>query len=248
MEFWTPFAGLISIHAPQWGATSGYDAQVSGSIISIHAPQWGATPLLGFLRFDFGISIHAPQWGATPAISAKCAEIQFQSTHPSGVRRTGQQQLPRVRRISIHAPQWGATVTPSLSFRSSMDFNPRTPVGCDGKPGKSRKAPKIFQSTHPSGVRRTISQDTARVTYFNPRTPVGCDDNTQNHHSSQQKFQSTHPSGVRPCPRPWSSPARSYFNPRTPVGCDIRRKPKPCPTNEFQSTHPSGVRLSSDVL
>ena len=55
----------------------------------------------------------------------------FQSTHPSGVRRTGQQQLPRVRRISIHAPQWGATPMPFHFAVNAFYFNPRTPVGCD---------------------------------------------------------------------------------------------------------------------
>ena len=56
----------ISIHAPQWGATSHPRRHVRhGAHISIHAPQWGATvgvkPRLTVVR----ISIHAPQWGAT---------------------------------------------------------------------------------------------------------------------------------------------------------------------------------------
>ena len=82
---------IISIHAPQWGATwaddrdaitdkfqsthpSGVrlkfgDSNVRRGLISIHAPQWGAT--LGVMDVGDGslISIHAPQWGATWRLS-----------------------------------------------------------------------------------------------------------------------------------------------------------------------------------
>ena len=55
----------ISIHAPQWGATSGRLAHRVGDRFQSTHPSGGR--LLGFLRFDFAesISIHAPQWGAT---------------------------------------------------------------------------------------------------------------------------------------------------------------------------------------
>ncbi len=60
------------------------------------------------------ISIHAPQWGATAALVDDDWIIVFQSTHPSGVRRVGD------------------TVQ-----RHQIDFNPRTPVGCDRENGHS---------------------------------------------------------------------------------------------------------------
>ncbi len=34
---------VISIHAPQWGATTDYGRSYLALPISIHAPQWGAT-------------------------------------------------------------------------------------------------------------------------------------------------------------------------------------------------------------
>ena len=99
----------ISIHAPQWGATSsrriwpapncyfnprtpvGCDITALRDAqrlwISIHAPQWGATRLDGRQRPADIISIHAPQWGATGG-------------HQWSIGRPD---------ISIHAPQWGAT-------------------------------------------------------------------------------------------------------------------------------------------
>ncbi len=127
------FGHVISIHAPQWGATVHPAARAEHSAISIHAPQWGAT---------------LNRYPMAPAVSRK-----FQSTHPSGVRRQCDGHAMRPVRISIHAPQWGATpamsddlLTPIISIHAPQwgatcamrerratwrNFNPRTPVGCD---------------------------------------------------------------------------------------------------------------------
>ena len=231
----------ISIHAPQWGATShqhpvlcsriyfnprtpvGCDFRhqipAPGVRISIHAPQWGATS--DWMSCDVvpAISIHAPQWGATLTVMAQNTPFEFQSTHPSGVRLRRFQAQCGAFHISIHAPQWGATGCSQPQAQAAFHFNPRTPVGCDQA---SQRIP-------------------ARAVYFNPRTPVGCD----------------HPTPcLPPCPRisihapQWGAtagvwragPVRvisihapqwgatepprrhsrtgGYFNPRTPVGCD----------------------------
>ena len=166
----------ISIHAPQWGATAHRRSTVrtppyfnprtpvgcdrDGAIglavtdISIHAPQWGATVYLIKNQVTKGISIHAPQWGATLQIPA----------------------LMLVWVISIHAPQWGATEYHDVRHVTHSDFNPRTPVGCDG----------------------LSRQWTRRWTgYFNPRTPVGCDTRQYPPSFAYSTFRSTHPSGVR---------------------------------------------------
>ena len=55
--------------------------------ISIHAPQWGATRSRRSCVPRGRISIHAPQWGATFRRRPIANHIEFQSTHPSGVRR-----------------------------------------------------------------------------------------------------------------------------------------------------------------
>ena len=188
---------VISIHAPQWGATTCIFMLRHIFYISIHAPQWGATERDLVVLPDRVISIHAPQWGAT-----------------RHARRIGCQQY-----ISIHAPQWGATAADLCYGAAPLHFNPRTPVGCDQcHPCRSKAArlisihaPQwgatkptgdgwltcIFQSTHPSGVRH-YRQTAADLNAL---------------------FQSTHPSGVRP-PSCWPCrPSAAYFNPRTPVGC-----------------------------
>ena len=82
-------APLISIHAPQWGATAASLMVRAGANVfqSTHPSgvrqkenlYWGST---------VQISIHAPQWGATRGLLV---------------------QLPLTSIISIHAPQWGAT-------------------------------------------------------------------------------------------------------------------------------------------
>ncbi len=100
---------IISIHAPQWGATAVVGAGRAGDRISIHAPQWGATSSRGRGRPEEAISIHAPQWGATAVTPI----------------------VRRIRVISIHAPQWGATPPAKSATRPTRYFNPRTPVGCD---------------------------------------------------------------------------------------------------------------------
>ena len=186
---------IISIHAPQWGATwcgiharssitdfnprtpVGCDRRLRGvathTSISIHAPQWGATRVRRFRLHGHNISIHAPQWGATQHATINALRLA----------------------ISIHAPQWGATVTATL-------------FGVSGK----------FQSTHPSGVRLADGRKRCNRQDFNPRTPVGCDDGTPIR-TPRSQFQSTHPSGVRPC-RLVGLGRCIYFNPRTPVGCD----------------------------
>ena len=101
---------VISIHAPQWGATAMYGGGTttpefqsthpsgvrqwgitvipSTKSISIHAPQWGATHTAAQPFAFHHISIHAPQWGATALKSRLNDDLC----------------------ISIHAPQWGATI------------------------------------------------------------------------------------------------------------------------------------------
>ena len=126
------------------------------------------------------------------------ASKQFQSTHPSGVRRPPPSWRPagiyfnprtpvgcdwqfiylrRTAEISIHAPQWGATRTLRTPLTAKQNFNPRTPVGCDGR--LPRPAVPFHISIHAPQWGATGC-----------RYPRSCD----------PLFQSTHPSGVRPFP------------------------------------------------
>ena len=188
---------VISIHAPQWGATTQKEATVTKLSISIHTPQWGATT-----------TNSQSEWRSThfnPRTPVGCnrrrliviqMQHQFQSTHPSGVRRSigvnlflqfdfnprtpvgcdgGRRHVRTEGHISIHAPQWGATSGLSRPTRGRQYFNPRTPVGCD----------RILTTASTVGCN------------FNPRTPVGCDATCGSRRNRSNRFQSTHPSGVR---------------------------------------------------
>ncbi len=121
-------------------------------------------------RTHVGCDTHGTSYATT--------SLEFQSTHPRGVRLLSNVtnlnikhfnprthvgcdrpnlMAERLRRISIHAPTWGATEkTVTLSN------------------------PKRFQSTHPRGVRR--------------HWPTAA--------NQWHEFQSTHPRGVRLLPLP----------------------------------------------
>ena len=133
------------------------DAAVGGAHVSIHAPAWGATQKKRPLVAGGPVSIHAPAWGATEDKAAG-GLLHF--------------------RVSIHAPAWGATPLPHVLDRQRGGFNPRTRVGCDFHTPEYAASLRLFQSTHPRGVRRGVHR----------------------HVPFHLLFQSTHPRGVRPYP------------------------------------------------
>ena len=75
----------VSIHAPVWGATADDVTKRLISAVSIHAPVWGATLVV----------IAVEPWRSfNPRTRVGCDlldddidyQVQFQSTHPCGVR------------------------------------------------------------------------------------------------------------------------------------------------------------------
>ena len=76
--------------------------------------------------------------------------------------------------VSIHAPVWGATCHVITPYRH-----------------------KVFQSTHPCGVRPDESNIVIPFMRFNPRIRVGCDYLMTAWMVYLGMFQSTHPCGVR---------------------------------------------------
>ncbi len=83
-----------------------------------------------------------------------------------------------------------------------------------------------FQSTHPDGVRRSDTIETAIINpSFNPRTHTECDT-------------------TRCGNRFW----RICFNPRTHTECDVNKRVCSIEEDKFQSTHPHGVRLRSTTI
>ena len=191
---------------------------VTAKKISIHAPTWGATQLPRLDKGHGQISIHAPTWGATQEAVTKAIDLQFQSTHPRGVR----------------------PMSASLTGRADNDFNPRTHVGCDSILGYEITGVSDFNPRTHVGCDSILGYEITGVSDFNPRTHVGCDGDVRPRglqavisiHAPtwgatrealtkllKDLFQSTHPRGVRP-PIQRTPRAGRYFNPRTHVGCD----------------------------
>ena len=145
--------GLVSIHAPAWGATDmlfWWDAEQR---VSIHAPAWGATkarPLFAIVIAGFNprtrVGCDRPCGGRSSA------RRRFQSTHPRGVRRDMARQPGDWLTVSIHAPAWGATLPPTTANRISR-FQSTHPRGVRRPGAGNAGAAHEFQSTHPRGVR-----------------------------------------------------------------------------------------------
>ncbi len=145
--------------------------------------------------------------------------MQFQSTHPRGMRLSCVMFFHLTQAISIHASTRDATFTFVMKVDYTNDFNPRIHEGCDTNDEEWVLGLMEFQSTHPRGMRQ--------------------EDRYETDHDNQ--FQSTHPRGMR---RSLINThfGKGYFNPRIHEGCDafwlrivVRRI-------QFQSTHPRGMR------
>ena len=116
-------------------------------------------------------------------------------------------------------------------------------MGCDARNSRTCESSRLFQSTHPSGVRPGRLRCRRHHMGFQSTHPSGVRPRNSRTCESSRLFQSTHPSGVRPrrladsqsmlfisihAPQ-WGATAGlivlsariSYFNPRTPVGCDV---------------------------
>ncbi len=176
-----------------------------------------------------------------PSHHSSAPIASFQSTHPRGVRHLkGKCSEPNCPFQSTH-PRGVRRLCRSANS-GTLDFNPRTRVGCDARVGCETMPPFAFQSTHPRGVRPTQVDHIIPHKGFQSTHPRGvrlisastfCASDFISIHApawgatlntrrakSLSPFQSTHPRGVRPC----------YIDPL----CDAHRT--------FQSTHPRGVR------
>ena len=125
--------------------------------------------------------------------------------------------------------------------RGRLNFNPRTPVGCD----HARRA-----HNHPSRISIHAPQWGATVKrefdaggrVISIHAPQWGATPKKRYFYYMTEFQSTHPSGVRLFRLAGVRLGLVHFNPRTPVGCDQHGRCSALHSRKFQSTHPSGVR------
>jgi len=123
-------------------------------LISIHAPTWGATLTLMSFCIFYSISIHAPTWGATccwivrgfdsghfnPRTYVRCdlktrkflrSYSIFQSTHLREVRRHGGLCCPSADADFNPRTYVRCDFSPQDFWQMKKNFNPRTYVRCD---------------------------------------------------------------------------------------------------------------------
>ena len=122
-------------------------------MISIHASQRDATQPTAYDIDKVVISIHASQRDATIIFSAAVFDFFISTTHPRGMRHARRQCGVQNVGISIHASQRDATAFCFALTSFAPNFNPRIPEGCDVYRHGNGQRQKVFQSTHPRGMR-----------------------------------------------------------------------------------------------
>ena len=98
----------------------------------------------------------------------------FQSTHPHGVRLISINIKRLNIDVSIHAPARGATVFACAS-RFECNVSIHAPARGATVIALRHKQLRLFQSTHPHGVRQMHISNPNSSVCFNPRTRTGCD-------------------------------------------------------------------------
>ncbi len=167
------FTMQVSIHAPARGATSGLVTWFSSLDVSIHAPARGATSVSSSSGASGAGFNPRTRTGCDTVIRTFFSWLEFQSTHPHGVRRGILDHQALFVSVSIHAPARGATRC-SCAIVCILCFNPRTRTGCDYLGLYISRS--LFVSIHaPARGATRSNQPGIRVQRFNPRTRTGCD-------------------------------------------------------------------------
>ena len=152
-------------------------------------------PIVGLWEFQFthpgGVRRHCAQSGRRGAqrfnsrtregcdielIAPDGFAYVFQFTHPGGVRHSNNNDNNGTATVSIHAPGRGATSS-SARVRSYARVSIHAPGrGATTLRGYCPPVSRMFQFTHPGGVRPLLQRPMQRAWCgFNSRTREGCD-------------------------------------------------------------------------
>ena len=88
---------------------------IGQGVVSIHAPAWGATACVFCPYHNQAVSIHAPAWGATIPRRRGVTKAGFNPRARVG-RDLQLADIIVYDKVSIHAPAWGATLAERLSM------------------------------------------------------------------------------------------------------------------------------------
>ena len=126
------YLGLVSIHAPAWGATGDGWMGIGCRMFQSTPPRGGRRTDRLLLRLETSVSIHAPAWGATSLLSRGLLSMRYVSIHAPAWGATHLcHQATLWQHVSIHAPAWGATIFRFALTIDQNSFNPRPRVGGD---------------------------------------------------------------------------------------------------------------------
>ena len=171
--------------------------QLHQGVVSIHAPTWGAT-----IHREFAVSYNKFQStrprGARPLLQTLAA-LQACFNPRAHVGRDsssfGDSSLECSFNPRAHV---GRDTLCNLPAGITSRFNPRAHVGRDPE-GDFFFLDTEFQSTRPRGARRTTpAHRTSCPRCFNPRAHVGRDSLILPTKTNSVEFQSTRPRGARP--------------------------------------------------
>ena len=147
--------------------------------------------------------------------------------------------------VSIHAPAWGATLYPCVESWDAHPVSIHAPAwGATRTSGLKPDDGRLFQSTHPRGVRHLVfcfgdymlHGVSIHAPAWGATTAPERQDPCYRVSIHAPAWGATHAAGALP-----QSLVR--FNPRTRVGCDSVPGSIDSTDPVFQSTHPRGVRL-----
>ena len=127
MEFRTPLAGLISIHAPRMGSDITPIQWRKMTFISIHAPRMGSDNVQSGLDLRGTISIHAPRMGSDRSRRTRRSRTRyFNPRSPDGERPSRFTHGEPLYTFQSTLPGWGATwqcrygLAPHSIFQSTL--------------------------------------------------------------------------------------------------------------------------------
>ena len=122
----------VSIHAPTRGATIKSLRPLPKYGVSIHAPTRGATVFTAITEYAlYGFNSRTHAGCDTVVRMARAMRLEFQFTHPRGVRQVERRSELHTSMFQFTHPRGVRHLHPDCNLRVLPRFNSRTHAGCD---------------------------------------------------------------------------------------------------------------------
>ena len=190
--FWT-----VSIHAPGRGATRSAPSNSCYHLGFNSRTREGCDRSRCLLTLRILGSLHAPGRGATINVDKSTTDLQFQFTHPGGVRLLRVRQQRVLSKSFNSRTREGCDQNHQCYILYTLGFNSRTREGCDSELFGTENLVAKFQFTHPGGVRLPGRPQLLIRHEVSIHAPGRGATQALSPRSSSVLFQFTHPGGVR---------------------------------------------------